>query len=329
MNRRSQGTVKRKEDDINLMDINGFCRYLNTIYEYPTEPEHNICCGTIYITIPLFVYNNIRRSILLYPDGGCALVRGPLFDRWPDDLKKYLNTQYFVEYKMDENKDYMYFIGPNEGKGDNKFFIKLLDDIIIHVDYPLLRKKVNESHWSEMNRRSQGIKVRKEDDNMERFRDYLKDHYKTGRSFIEVFYSDNPKYYKNKQYTWLAVPMCDTVDRSLCLVLNEVDGERYITTSNIMLNRFRTNKNKIESVFLVKEERRDYDVNAPQINNDIYWPDEVTSSDNGHSYMRGSPYGSVRLIPKDGSEITNTYFINAINFLIDNMDNYDLTIEKK
>ncbi len=197
---------------------------------------------------------------------------------------------------------------------------------------PDFKTFINESIWSDMQDRGTGDTVKTEDDvekfTIERLGDYLQAHYKTGRSFIEVFTTNNPKYYKNKQYTWLAVPMCETVDRSLCLVLNEVDGERYITTSNRMPNRFHTNKNKIESVFLVKEERRDYDINAPHIQNDLYWPDEVTS-DNLHSYMSGSPYGSVRLIPKDGSEITNTYFINALNFLIDNIDNDDLIIERK
>ena len=197
---------------------------------------------------------------------------------------------------------------------------------------PDFKTYLNESIWSNINKRSEGSVSRKEDDvnnlDIDGLCEYIKGNYETGRHFIEVFTTNDPKYYKNKQYTWLAVPMCKTVSRSLCLVLNEVDGERYITTSDIMLNRFYTNRNKFESVFLVKKENRDYDIKARHRNDDIYWPDEVISY-KGHSYMSGSPYGSIRLIPKDGSEITNSYFINAINFLIDNIDNDDLIIERK
>jgi hypothetical protein len=82
----------------------------------------------------------------------------------------------------------MVYISPkdNSKKIDNKFFLEVLDYILMNIKNPYLTKKknVNESHWSEMNRRSQGIVQRREDDYVNRytlndFVEFLRDTYLT------------------------------------------------------------------------------------------------------------------------------------------------------
>ena len=161
INKRSEGSIERKEDDINLLDVKGFRDYLKKSYN--NLEDIPISCGDKYINVPVFIHNHSRRILLLYPEMKRAQVRLQYYEQWPEDLRKYLDENYNVEKSLDEHRDWMYFIKSKDGDGDNKFFIKLLDDILKNVKKPLLKKIVNESIWSNINKRSEGSIERKED----------------------------------------------------------------------------------------------------------------------------------------------------------------------
>jgi hypothetical protein len=168
MNRRSQGIQKRKEDDINHLDAESLCAYVKSKYNVKTYSiDHAIDDnGTHYLYIPILTYDkggyvcHLYRNF--YPDDNITLdMELKYLDK---DLYNKLNERFSVsKYSRDFLK-----ICPKGGRRiDNNFYIEVVEYIIDVADEDVkvvYRKDVNESHWSEMNRRSQGIQVRREDD---------------------------------------------------------------------------------------------------------------------------------------------------------------------
>ena len=168
MNRRSQGIQKRKEDDINHLDAESLCAYVRSKYNVKTYSiDHAIDDdGTHYLYIPILAYDeggyvcHLYRNF--YPDDNITLdMELKYLDK---DLYNKLSERFSVSrYSRDFLK-----ISPKGGRRiDNNFYIEVIEYIIDVADENVrvvCRKDVNESHWSEMNRRSQGIQKRKEDD---------------------------------------------------------------------------------------------------------------------------------------------------------------------
>ena len=163
MQDRGTSDMVRKEDDVNLMDTDGFVNYLRKIYN--VKDGLTINSGNKYIILPILSYRHTYRSLLLYPEKKRAQVRRPNYEKWPEGIRDYLDDNYDVEMTLDEKKDWMYFIFPKNAKeANNRFFISLIDDILAHVDEPLLERKVNESIWSDMQDRGTGAIRKKEDE---------------------------------------------------------------------------------------------------------------------------------------------------------------------
>ena len=177
MQERGTGDSVKKEDDVNLMDMDRFADYLRKIYDVK-NCSAPINSGNKYIILPVLSYQHAYRSLLLYPEKKRAQVRRTNYEKWPEGIRDYLDDNYDVEMTLDEKKDWMYFIFPKNGKeANNRFFISLIDDILAHVDEPLLERKVNESIWSDMQDRGTGDLVKKEDDvnmmDVNKFFEYL------------------------------------------------------------------------------------------------------------------------------------------------------------
>ena len=177
MQERGTGDMTRKEDDVNLMDMDRFVDYLRKIYDVK-NCSAPINSGNKYIILPVLSYQHAYRSLLLYPEKKRAQVRRTNYEKWPEGIRDYLDDNYDVEMTLDEKKDWMYFILPKNGEeANNRFFINLIDDILAHVDEPLLERKVNESIWSDMQDRGTGDLVKKEDDvnmmDVNKFFEYL------------------------------------------------------------------------------------------------------------------------------------------------------------
>ena len=177
MQERGTGDSVKKEDDVNLMDMDRFVDYLRKIYDVK-NCSAPINSGNKYIILPILSYQHAYRSLLLYPEKKRAQVRRTNYEKWPEGIRDYLEDNYDVEMTLDEKKDWMYFILPKNGEeANNRFFINLIDDILAHVDEPLLERKVNESIWSDMQDRGTGDLVKKEDDvnmmDVNKFFEYL------------------------------------------------------------------------------------------------------------------------------------------------------------
>jgi hypothetical protein len=194
MNRRSQGMAVRKEDDINLMDAQSFCDYLNKIYR--TESESCIKTYTFNYENEKPIYTIV---IDLYADER-GFLNQLYYDNKHIDIKQSALKEIGCEKEFNDaflTKNYTDNYGVNNievfpkdrnKKVTNKFVIEVIDFLLDKIDVPLEAQiekigDLKESHWSEMNRRSQGTVKRKEDDvnllDFDQFYKYLNNRYKS------------------------------------------------------------------------------------------------------------------------------------------------------
>ena len=178
---RSMGETVRKEDDINLLGKDDFYEYLRDHYK-PSYKHLNIVnsTSTERIEIPTIITrpNVYYLSIDFKRDEISISYSAPYLI---DNLFSKLTKNFFL--KQDITGRY-YLISPSKfEKINNKFFIEVLDFFIENVPEDMLgvKKIVEESIWSDIQDRSAGETVRKEDDidnlDYEEFFVYLTEHY--------------------------------------------------------------------------------------------------------------------------------------------------------
>lgn len=161
---RSSGQQIRKEDEVDNLDRDGFYDYLLNHYDIkvssfkPINDEVMDC-----ISIPLS-YDVLVRMITF--DFKHNIIYVPMGTLYYKDL--FLNTarNFFVTADSDDNP-VNYIINPKDkSKPTNKFFLNVLDFLIKEINDKtlLIHKSVNESIWSDIQDRSSGQQIRKEDD---------------------------------------------------------------------------------------------------------------------------------------------------------------------
>ena len=168
MQDRSAGITQRKEDDVNLMSMEDFCDYLND--NYIGKDGHKI------------IYNKTSKRIftaILKQHVGCyfnisynynsnTITMNDEVESLCPELCKKIKENFKVD-KEYVDIDYTKFIifPPDGSECTNRFFVDVLDFIIENGDENILllkKKHINESIWSDMQDRSAGDTIRKEDD---------------------------------------------------------------------------------------------------------------------------------------------------------------------
>ena len=150
-------------------------------------------------------------------------------------------------------------------------------------------RKVSESIWSDMQDRSAGNKIRKEDDvnllDIDGLCDYLNKHYKRTTPFAFITNIGGI----------LSVPIIrDTANN--CVMYNYKSEIKSVSIVYEIVNQVDGLLNLLYDNFSIKEITK------------LYW-----------------------ISPKDGSEITNKFFIDVIDFLLENIPNspnYKKSIKK-
>ena len=185
INKRSEGNLERNEDNIDNLTMREFCDYLNSNYTY-VGPDSIMKIGYMNsnqsILFAVNMYHNIPEFISLYCDKNEYYIMPDttLFQNHQDLFSK-LNKKYKITKISNRFKQSLFKIEPNNGVGNYKFFIQVIDDILTFFDKPLFKKNVNESIWSNINKRSEGDVSRKEDDinsfNIAELCEYIKDNY--------------------------------------------------------------------------------------------------------------------------------------------------------
>lgn len=151
IHRRSNGEQTRKEDDINLLDIGDFFKYLNETYV--TLPNHNEPSGTFLLkidsldTLNMLVLSDdvdiYRLKIECFSEDDRYITLPVTENLKKDQLYKRLKENYDISKEMDvPARSYsptgtvwkkVVKINPKNGKVSNSFFIELIDFILENV----------------------------------------------------------------------------------------------------------------------------------------------------------------------------------------------------
>ena len=166
---RSSGDTIRKEDDINLMSGEDFCDYLNDNYISKNKykilySEHSKCIHIPILNKFIGVLLNLSYD---YKDNTITMNYDEVESLCPELCKK-IKENFKVVKKIVSSTYTQFIIFPPDGSEcTNRFFVDVLDFIIENGDENMLlikKKHINESIWSDIQDRSAGDTIRKEDD---------------------------------------------------------------------------------------------------------------------------------------------------------------------
>lgn len=155
IHKRSNGEQVRKEDNVNILDLEEFYEYIKKHYKTKVE----------YIDLDAMGGGNgdvlgvdITENIILFykPQRGHILLSWskvkipmPFFDELTD------------RFKIENPNAMRRIITENDGSCTNKTFIDVIDFFLDHKE-----SLINESVWADIHKRSNGEAVRKEDENL-------------------------------------------------------------------------------------------------------------------------------------------------------------------
>ena len=165
---RSSGDTVRKEDDINLMSIEDFCAYLNDNYisedDYRT---YRIYYVSKVLSIAVLMDGSANFYSIKYDYGhNMIYLNDEIEDCVPELCQKLKNNFKVVKNRVSSIYT-KFIIYPSDGSEcTNRFFVDVLDFIIKNGDKKrviLTKQNLNESIWSDIQDRSSGDTIRKED----------------------------------------------------------------------------------------------------------------------------------------------------------------------
>ena len=166
---RSAGDTVRKEDDINLMSIEDFCGYLNDNYiSEDGYRTYRIYYVSKVLSIAVLMDGSANFYSIKYDYGhNMIYLNDEIEDCVPELCQKLKNNFKVVKNRVGASYT-KFIIYPSDGSEcTNRFFVDVLDFIIDNADEKVLllkKKHINESIWSDIQDRSAGDTIRKEDD---------------------------------------------------------------------------------------------------------------------------------------------------------------------
>ena len=323
--KKSLGQEERGEDKITMANldysgIDGLLKYLEQNYEQCGKfgiENHNKDYG--YILIPVIdgselYFSNIIQ-VMTYMRNPDKIVQVDI----PSWFRFRLTDNYYVNKKR--GSDSQYYVNSREHPDyvSNTEVIDILDTLLQGVKTPALKKKepIKESVWGELRKKSLGQEVR-EEDNVENLdgdglREYIEERY-------EYIDNNDPKFYGflSKQH-YVEVPLLKYGHAPYKIFLEQnADSGRWLSISPykgkyIMFPYVAPRKNgKYIEPGIYNKLREEYDT------------EEVYDM---QGFERIIHFLSIR--PKDGSEITNQFFLDVIDFALENMtDPLKPTIKK-
>ena len=233
MQDRSTGEIVRKEDSVDLLDINELCEYLKTIYKTDSDNDINVIKieGNLYLLICLYE-DEYGYYKYIYYDGDYISMQFDVIETLKcfSEFERKFSIR-FTKSDFVVNRIEIYPKDKTRIPVTNKFFIEVLDFILDKIKAPLEQmiekiSNIKESIWSDMQDRSTGEIVRKEDDidhlNYEEFFVYLTEHYQ-------------PKNKKINEKIGGRTPIMDTNTIEIFIPIESIDD--WIKTLMIVISK--------------------------------------------------------------------------------------------
>ena len=301
---RSMGKTVRKEDDINLLDVDEFIEYLKKSYKVLIHDrtigfyiENHKC--KISIPIEMNDYNetpNVGNRILsiiidLEPGGEILIMPNMyVFRLYPRKIQKTFGDKYIINTLT-------HTLTPKDKIVNNSVIVDVIDKLLGMVENPILKKelimrKLSESIWSDIQDRSMGKTVRKEDDishlDYVEFFTYLTEHYK-------------PKSKKDNEKIGGRTPITNTDIIEIFIPIESIDDR--IKTLMIVISK------KDSSIVSIATSQTLFDK---------YVNLERTLSNN---YTLNPSNNSPRVYIKSNKKLTNNTIVNLIDIFLNIVDN--------
>lgn len=322
IHKQSVGDTERREDNaVNLMKTDEFMKYLHEYYEcnhgiitHIGPPLDEIAVQVLkpansygfYVYVS--IYNKLGEDA--YVTLPCRLFVYRDSDNGDDYLKKTLLDNFNVKLTTNEpdiaRERYVRIYPKDDKPVNNLFFIDVLNTILSAAGRNFkkgLKQKLAESVWMDIHKQSNGDMERMEDDvnhmDAKGLIAYLKDTY-TNLVPEKGFYINGND---SKYYPEVHVPVYYNSTNSveaMWVYLQMYSSGCYVFLGQRFANRCRTVYEKMKKEFEV----------------------DMVDEDNGRWHI------SVK--PKDGSEATNKFYIQVIDFLLANVEEpYKVILEKK
>ena len=190
MRKKSLGQEIREEENVDLLDLEGFYEYLKSHYDFDFKEwdimMFNDKSGRYdgHIRIPLGQKFQRNNCVFYSANKHLMYIHHYTFPKYFPDLYKKLQDNFQVT-KKSNNDLYIWIEDFAEDEGSNTFCLKVLDFMIDNIDedgQPLIfKKEMNESVWGDIRKKSLGQEERLEFDvnqlNCEELLEYLRKHY--------------------------------------------------------------------------------------------------------------------------------------------------------
>ena len=290
MQDRGTRDIIKVEDDINHLDAESLYDYVNGKYKVKFDNIGHAIDedGTRYTYIPVLVYGNGQNEYVyylfrnFYPNDDITLnMEVKYLDR---DLYDKLKERFSV---LKYNIDFLKICPKNGRRIDNNFYIEVVEYIIDVANEDarnVYRKDVNESIWSDMQERGTGDIVKIEDDidhkDIEEFYEYLGDKYYFPRNYYFKFY---------EEVRMIDIPLCQQDAKIHNLMYKPAKHQLFVLKYFISYLKSKNIYEQFNDKYRLEEWHMSYDIN-------------------------------VFIEPKDGGEVTNSFCVEVLEFIIDLMD---------
>ncbi len=297
---RSSGDTVRKEDDIDLLDIKELCKYLKTIYKTDSDTDIRVIEieDKLYLVICLYQDEEGYYRFIYY-DGDCIDTQLDVIEIL--GCRSEFERKFSTIHSTNDFNVVSIDIYPKDRARvpvTNKFFIEVLDFILDRIDAPLEQQiekitDVKESIWSDIQDRSVGETTRKEDD---------------------INHMDIYEFWEYLHNTYISQrPDRDVIDYPI----GDAISIPFFMKRDYMMYMLwiEFNNDKIECISIPDITVSKYDGIEDVFNLEGYSGDETR----------------ICVCPKDGSEITNSFAVKVIDYLLDQAvdDKYRMFIKKE
>ena len=290
MQDRGTRDIMKVEDDINHLDAESLYDYVNGKYKVKFDNIGHAIDedGTRYTYIPVLVYGNGQNEYVyylfrnFYPNDDITLnMEVKYLDR---DLYDKLKERFSV---LKYNIDFLKICPKNGRRIDNNFYIEVVEYIIDVANEDarnVYRKDVNESIWSDMQERGTGDIVKIEDEidhkDIEEFYEYLGDKYYFPRDYYFKFY---------EEVRMIDIPLCQQDAKIHNLMYKPEKHQLFVLKYFISYLKSKNIYEQFNDKYRLEEWHMSYDIN-------------------------------VFIEPKDGGEVTNSFCVEVLEFIIDLMN---------
>ena len=302
---RSMGKTVRREDDVNLMSEEDFCDYLNDNYickdGYRTYKIYYVS-KVLHITVLKKFINVSYYSIKYDYKTNMIYLNDDIEDFVPELCQKLKNNFKVVKKRVGDSYIKFIIYPPDGSECTNRFFVDVINFIIENRDENVLlfkKKHINESIWSDIQDRSVGKTRRREDD-------------------VDLLDETGLVNYMKKIY----MPPSPNDD------LQIIGGG--VNSGTIIASLFKTNEGHYNIIYQKMSESN------PEITFPVCPDSGIEDLLKEHYTVISIPRYNNKIYyikPKDGSKITNKFFLEIIDFILDAIkddDNiYQVIFKKK